>query len=244
MQHTNIEWTATKNPDGTISKGYVWNPVTGCSKVSAGCKNCYAEAIANRFWGERKFTDVQIHPNKLSEPFKKKKRGIVFVNSMSDLFHPAVPDEFIIRLWLSMACAPWHTFIILTKRPQRMFQFFKEAKQTLPNVWLGVSVENQDAINGRIPFLLKTPAAKRIVSVEPMLSFVDFFSFDLKMLDWIICGGESGPGARPHPALVDVRHLKDQCVRAGVPFFLKQMWGEKTPQLDGQIWDQKPERKL
>ena len=243
MQKSSIEW---------LQGGMVWNPTTGCSKVSAGCKNCYAEAIAKRFWGERKFADVRCHPERLDQPAKVKKPQRVFVDSMSDLFHKDVPLDFILRVWMVMGYAPQHTFIVLTKRPERMKNFITNwlpgawglatmslrlLEKPIPNVWLGVSVEDQKTADERIPLLLQTPAAKRIVSVEPMLERIEY---DWSKLDWVIVGGESGPGARPHPNHKDVLHLANQCVKAGVPFFLKQMWGAKMPYLAGQIWDQTP----
>jgi protein gp37 len=244
---TTIEWT-----DET------WNPVTGCTKVSQGCKNCYAETIANRFWGERKFTDVLCHEDRLEIPIHWRKPRRVFVNSMSDLFHPDVPFSFVDKVVAIMQEAYRHTFQILTKRPERMWEYFEKRLDgewrfihldhaiaamgrphptvtmfPFPNIWLGVSVEDQATANERIPWLLKTPAAVRFVSYEPALGPVNIWQacglvpdswFSNSGLDWIICGGESGPGARPmHPDWA--RSLRDQCVSAGVPFFFKQ-WGE------------------
>jgi protein gp37 len=265
MQKSKIEWA-----------DMVFNPTTGCTKVSAGCKNCYAESIAKRFWGDRPFTDVQCHYNRLEDPLKVKKPQMVFVDSMSDLFHKDVPFEFIDRVFETMHLAYWHTFIILTKRHVRMCAYMQTHYKpggfaVLPNVWPGVSVENQATADERIPLLLQTPAAKRIVSIEPMLEAVNpcrvhdranqvyydalggsRFDYDIHgfgvaapmpiKLDWILCGGESGKNARPSPSVEDVRYLKDQCVEAGVPFFLKQLNGVKMPLLDGRVWDQKPER--
>jgi protein gp37 len=245
----------------------VWNPVTGCTKVSEGCRNCYAEGIAKRFWGERKFTDVQFHLERMDEPSHWRKPAKIFVNSMSDLFHPDVPDGFIFGCFMRMATANRHTFIILTKRPERMRDWIKNNWMTdidevynkeliLDNVWLGVSVEDQKTADERIPILLQTPAAVRFVSIEPMLESISLGGFDGKtyrpwldyhaqkvMIDWVICGGESGSSARPHPHYIDILNLKNQCVSAGVPFFLKQMWGKKMPELDGQTWKQYPEVK-
>lgn len=237
---TSIEW-ATK----------VWNPVTGCTKVSEGCRHCYAERVAKRFWGERDFSDIRCHEDRLVDPLHWKKPQRVFVNSMSDLFHPEVPEAFQHRLFKVMKECPQHIFMILTKRPDRMFErvpFFP-----MNNVWLGVSIENQQAANERIPFLLKTPAGKLFISIEPMLGPIDLDNIippghydrrilstmgvsvysgnngpcaleDHQKLDWVICGGESGPDARPlYPDWV--RALRDQCVHNGIPFFFKQ-WGE------------------
>jgi protein gp37 len=251
MGDTTIEW-ATK----------VWNPVTGCTKVSAGCKNCYAERIANRFWGERKFTDVQCHDERLCDPQQWKKPQRVFVNSMSDLFHPDVRDEFIDKVFWKMADCDRHTFIILTKRVTRMHQYIAghvwgEPGRALPNVWLGVSAENQIEADRRIPILLQTPAAKRFVSIEPMLgeillqgwserwhlmrNYLDQGGIQDRQqrgpLGWVICGCESGPGARPFD-LDWARVLRDQCQEASVPFFFKQARIDgkliKQPELDGR----------
>ena len=209
MTKTSIEWCDE-----------IWNPTTGCTKVSAGCKNCYAERIAKRFWGERKFTDVQCHPERLDKPFYWRKPRRVFVDSMSDLFHPDVPDDFILEVFVAMEDSPNYTFMILTKRPDRMLDFRKRRwvirdgePWVYPNIWLGVSVENQQAADERIPLLLQTSAAVRFVSVEPMLEKIDLrkvqmpdgddlgptlfnFGYDVG-IDWVICGCESGPGARP-----------------------------------------------
>ncbi|MHB1098118.1 MAG: DUF5131 family protein [Burkholderiales bacterium] len=188
---TSIEWTDV-----------VWNPVTGCSKVSEGCRNCYAEAVAHRFWGARKFTDVQCHADRLAQPLHWKKPRRIFVNSMSDLFHEAVPDEFIDRIFAVMALTSHHTYQILTKRPSRMqdyaaqllnegdrwsrfgdavgplignqaYELAGERPWPLPNVWLGVSIEDPVTADERIPILLRTPAAVRFVSIEPILGIVD-----------------------------------------------------------------------
>ena len=282
-----IEWT-----------GETWNPLRGCSRVSAGCDHCYAEGIAARFSGPgRAFEGVakMVHgkphwtgkiallPDKLSEPLRRRKPTTYFVNSMSDLYHEGVPFEFIDQVFAVMALSPQHTFQILTKRPERMAEYCS-AESTggmdggeplkmydahlrvaraaralinrmarkmptglpwpLPNVWLGVSVEDQATADERIPHLLRTPAAVRFVSYEPALGPVDFTNLDptgtqsemeahgwsalwkdnpigRAWLDWIICGGESGPGARPmHPDWP--RSVRDQCDEAGVPFFFKQ----------------------
>ena len=299
---TEIEWT-----DAT------WNPIRGCSRVSEGCRNCYAERQAHRFsgagqpyegltqlvnghpvwtgkvelvekhlldplkWGlavqacadcgTRTFCDSEKHcPSARPRPRR------IFVNSMSDLFHPNVPDEWIDRIFAVMAMCPQHTFQVLTKRPERMHAYCTDDSSIrrvigaaeliaftlgatvegrvwnnpdgfsgicIPNVHLGVSVEDQATADERIPLLLRTPAAVRFVSAEPLLVAIflrdewmreDIYDDDAivhRWLDWVICGGESGPGARPmHPDWV--RGLRDQCVAAGVPFFFKQ-WGEWGP---------------
>ena len=253
----------------------VWNPVTGCTKVSEGCRHCYAESIARRFWGGRKFTDVQCHEDRLDAPLHWRKPARVFVNSMSDLFHEQVDFEFIDRVFAVMVNCE-HTFMILTKRPARMKAYFDNGggywfgnlRAAPSNVWFGVSIEDQRTADERIPLLLQTPAAVRFVSYEPALGPVDlttcrydgvididalkgeargiyntypFPSSDMKAwpLDWVIMGGESGPGARPmHPDWA--RSMRDQCQVAGVPFFLKQLGGVKMPVLDGKVWAEYP----
>jgi protein gp37 len=232
MTKTKIEWADE-----------VWNPVTGCSKVSQGCKHCYAETIANRFWvNGRKFSDVQCHEERLLVPFNWNKPRRVFVNSMSDLFHDDVPNDFIYAVLNVARNLPQHTFMILTKRPERMREFVfsygpydRETLAGAKNIWLGVSVEDQGTADKRIPVLLQTPAAVRFVSYEPALGPVDFGNFLCetytkggltlgRYLDWIIMGGESGPGARlMHPDWV--RSVRNQCQEVGIPFFFKQ-WGE------------------
>lgn len=226
-----------------------WNCVTGCTKVSQGCRHCYAERDWRRlsanptttYYG-RAFADVQCHPERLGQPLHWTKPRRIFVNSMSDLFHESVPDAFIERVWATMTHAKQHIFQILTKRPERMQSVVKDLSdingRPLPNVWCGVSAENQAAADERIPKLLDTPTAVRFVSIEPMIGPVDLRMGGMSMpdyaphrpqprLNWVICGGESGPRARPmHPGWV--RSLRDQCIAAGVPFLLKQ-WGEWTP---------------
>ena len=286
-----IEWT-----DET------WNPLRGCTRVSAGCEGCYAEGISARFSGPGMAFEgvakmvhgkphwtgqIKLVPEKLAEPLRWRKPRMVFVNSMSDLFHEGVPDEFIDQVFAVMALTPQHTYQVLTKRPERMAEYMKALyamerrvgdaayellnagveqadrstlrpmalfqhafKSSFPNVWLGVSVEDQATADERIPHLLNTPAAVRFVSYEPALGTVDFTTIctgwyfidalrgyryydegparaDCPSLDWIICGGESGPNARPmHPDWA--RSVRDQCAEAGVPFFFKQ-WGEFLP---------------
>jgi protein gp37 len=255
MGKSKIEWTDR-----------VWNPVTGCTKVSAGCKYCYAERLAGRFWGERPFTDVRLHPERLDMPGKWKQPQRIFVNSMSDLFHEKLDLTHILTIFYRMATYDQHTYIVLTKRPKRMVEFFDYWKEyielckaegygffspPLPNVWLGVSVENQAAADERIPLLMQTPAAVRFVSCEPLLGPVDIYEsvyksprekfylvppkfswLKSKNIDWVIAGGESGPDARPmHPDWA--RSLRDQCREAAVPFFFKQWgeWIERSPDL-------------
>lgn len=225
MSKTKIEWT-----DRT------WNPVTGCTKVSQGCKNCYAERMYERFNGKGSFKNITCHTNRLQQPLSWKTPSMVFVNSMSDLFHEDVPFEFINAVFAVMADVNIHTYQILTKRPKIMLEFYEWKAQEFgvpwqpsPNVWLGVSVEDQKAADERIPLLLKAPAAVHFLSCEPLLGSIyldqGYFLpyYDIK---WIIVGGESGPGSRPmHPDWA--RTLRDQCKYERIPFFFKQ-WGDYT----------------
>lgn len=238
--NTGIEWT-----DAT------WNPVTGCDKVSAGCDHCYAETIAHRFDGTPQFPNgfrVTLRPERLDQPFRWRRPRRVFVNSMSDLFHDQVPDYYIAQVFAVMTVARQHTFQILTKRHARMRSLvgrglldlvdheaasmgFKVDRWPLPNVWLGVSAENQQWADIRIPALLDTPAAVRFISAEPLLGPLSIFASSKidrdPGLDWVIAGGESGRGARPmHPSWV--RALRNECAGASVPFLFKQ-WGEYRP---------------
>lgn len=234
-QTTAIEWTES-----------TWNPVRGCTKVSPGCKHCYAETFAERWRGipghpyEQGF-DLRLVPEKLEEPLTWKSPRRIFVNSMSDLFHEKVPEGFIRRVFEVMEEAAWHTFQILTKRSARVREL---APRLLwpPNVWQGVSVENAH-YTFRVGDLQQVPAAVRFLSVEPLLGPIP--SLPLDGISWVIVGGESGPRHRPlDPAWV--RQIRDQCVQARVPFFFKQ-WGGRTPKaggrrLDGREWDQMPAR--
>lgn len=228
-----IEWT-----DST------WNPVRGCTKVSPGCKHCYALTFAERWRGvpghpyEQGF-DLRLVPEKLEEPLRWKTPRRIFVNSMSDLFHDEVPLPYIRRVFAVMQKTPWHTFQVLTKRAERL----AELAPRLPwpvNVWQGVSIETARYLP-RIDSLRRVPAAVRFLSLEPLLGPLPAIPFD--GISWVIVGGESGRGHRP----IDpdwVREIRDQCLDAGVPFFFKQ-WGGKTPKaggrlLDGDEWNQMP----
>ena len=228
-----IEWTET-----------TWNPVTGCTKISQGCKHCYAERMSKRLqaMGMEKYRrgfEVAIHESTLQDPLKWKKPSIVFVNSMSDLFHKAVPSEYIQAVFEVMNKAPQHTFQVLTKRPARVNQLGLMLDWT-PNIWLGTSIESERWLR-RIDLLKATGAHTKFLSLEPLLGPLP----DLEMsgIDWVIVGGESGPGARPlNP--VWVRHIRDNCVESGTPFFFKQ-WGgifkKRTGRiLDGRTWDEMP----
>ncbi len=233
-QTTAIEWTQA-----------TWNPVRGCTKVSPGCKHCYAETFAERWRGiaghpyEQGF-DLRLVPEKLEEPLSWKKPRRIFVNSMSDLFHEKVSEDFIRRVFEIMEQASWHTFQILTKRSARV----RELAPSLPwphNVWQGVSVESAK-YTFRVADLQQVPAAVRFLSVEPLLGPIP--ALPLERISWVIVGGESGPKHRPlQPAWA--REIRDQCIKAHVPFFFKQ-WGGRTPkaggrELDGREWDQMPE---
>jgi protein gp37 len=234
-----IEWT-----DAT------WNPVRGCTKISPGCTHCYAETFAERFRGvpghpyEQGF-DLRLVPEKLADPVRWRTPRRVFVNSMSDLFHEDVPDAYVVAVAKVMQTANWHTYQVLTKRSERMRDMLQGSLRfaaELRHVWWGVSVEDRRHGLPRIDHLRDAPAAIRFLSVEPLLE--DLGSVNLKGIDWVIVGGESGPGART----VDpnwVRSLRDQCRTATVPFFFKQ-WGGRVKsktgrELDGRTHDDMPE---
>ena len=234
-----IEWT-----DAT------WNPVRGCTKISPGCTHCYAETFAERFRGvpghpfEHGF-DLRIVPEKLGDPLRWSGSRRVFVNSMSDLFHDKVPDDYIDQVARVMSLADWHTFQVLTKRPARMVSLLQGKLRhaaKAPHIWWGVSVENRKHGLPRIDLLRAAPVAVRFLSVEPLLE--DLGTFDLTGINWVIVGGESGAGARPMKADW-VRSIRDQCAAAKVPFFFKQ-WGgvrksETGRELDGSIWGEFPD---
>lgn len=295
MGQTKIEWATDS-----------WNPVTGCTKISPGCQNCYAERMSKRLAGRCGYPKdepfrVTLHPERLDEPMHWRKPRRIFVCSMGDLFHEDVPGEFIGQAFNAMCNAQWfhgHIFLVLTKRPERMLGVIKAIEQgimeqrkpikldngftrhqmtfhfPLQNIWLGVTAENQEQADKRIPILLQIPAAVRFVSVESMLGPVDltkeYLSYTcgdypfphlasehrtrlIDLLDWVICGGETGPGAREMKSSWAVA-LKDQCVAAGVPFFFKK-FGDFTKKrlhipghpweyerlLDGRTWDEYPE---
>lgn len=235
-----IEWT-----DAT------WNPVRGCTKISPGCKHCYAETFAERFRGvkghpyEQGF-DLRLVPDKLGEPLRWRSSKMIFVNSMSDLFHDRVPDDYIVAVAKVMAIAKWHTYQVLTKRSERFKKLLNTklrfaAEQR--NIWWGVSVEDKEYGLPRIEELRKARAAMRFLSVEPLLE--DLGQVSLEGVDWVIVGGESGAGARPMKKEW-VLSVRDQCRRNGVPFFFKQ-WGgvrkaEAGRRLDGRTYNEFPER--
>jgi protein gp37 len=270
---TKIEWTEE-----------TWNPVTGCTPISEGCQNCYAKRMAKRLAGRCGYPKdepfkVTLHLDKLKQPLKWKKPRRIFVCSMGDLFHNDVPINWLQEVFDVMWVNKHHTFLILTKRPDKVLKYIEIAKKlnywaVLPNVWLGVTAENQQRADERIPILLQIPAAKRFVSVEPMLGPLDLTNirFDkwtvmnllegcgitnrpgymgqslpnvhCNKIDWVICGSESGPNHRK-TKIEWIRDLREQCISANVPFFLKQMEINgrmvKMPELDGKIWAQFPE---
>ncbi len=232
--NSGIEWTEA-----------TWNPLTGCTKVSAGCKHCYAETMAKRLraMGQPNYRNgfkITLHEHMLDVPFTWKKPRKVFVNSMSDLFHPDVPDDFIHRVFDVMVQCPQHQFQVLTKRPERVAQMSGE----LPwpeNVWMGTSVEDLRVVS-RIDHLRLADAATRFLSLEPLLGPLP--NLDLTGIHWVIVGGESGPKARPIDAEW-VTDIRDQCLETDVPFFFKQ-WGGRNKKktgrlLEGRTWDEFPE---
>ncbi len=230
---SSIEWT-----------GSTWNPVTGCTKLSAGCQNCYAERMAKRLqaMGQSNYAQgftVVCHEQVLDLPLRWKRPRLVFVNSMSDLFHDAVPLDFIQEVFKVMRRANHHVFQVLTKRAERLARL-SPVLDWPENVWAGVTVERSD-YKHRIDFLRMTDAAVKFVSAEPLLD--DLGELDLTGIGWIIAGGESGPGARPMQAEW-VRAIRDQCLHCDVPFFFKQWGGVHKKKagraLDGRTWEQMP----
>ncbi len=230
---SNIEWTEA-----------TWNPLTGCNKVSPGCKNCYAEKLSYRLqkmgqYNYRNGFALTLHHQALEIPLKWKKPKVIFVNSMSDLFHKEVPLSFVQQVFTVMNQCPQHQFQILTKRADRLEKLSKQVKWT-DNIWMGVSVENNRYIN-RIEHLLNTKAKIKFLSLEPLLGPLK--RLKLKGIDWVIVGGESGPNARTIQ-LEWVVEIRDQCIAQKVPFFFKQ-WGgvrkHKTGRLlEGRTWDEMP----
>lgn len=229
-----IEWTES-----------TWNPITGCDKVSPGCKNCYAERMARRLkaMGQPNYANgfqLTLHEHMIDLPLRWKKPQLIFVNSMSDLFHEAVPLEFILKTIHVMERASWHTFQVLTKRSEKLLNY--DSKIDWPNnVWMGVSVESEDYLY-RVEHLRRTHACSKFISFEPLLGPIHEPNFE--GIDWVIAGGESGPKARP---LMEewVVEIKDHCISARVPFFFKQ-WGGVRKKLNGRTlqgrtWDQLPD---
>jgi protein gp37 len=232
-EHSGIEWTES-----------TWNPLTGCTKVSPGCKHCYAERMAKRLqaMGQANYRNgfkLTLHENVLAKPLERKKPQVIFVNSMSDLFHKDVPVEFILRTFDVMRQAHWHTFQVLTKRAERLEELNSEIAWP-ENVWMGVSVETEK-YTFRIDHLRRTDVKVKFLSLEPLLGPLP----DLKLdgINWAIVGGESGPGARSlDPAWVT--DIRDQCQKAKVPFFFKQWGGVQKKRagrtLEGRTWDEMP----
>lgn len=233
MANSKIEWTES-----------TWNPLTGCSKISSGCKNCYAERMALRLqaMGQPNYKNgfnLSLHEHVLELPLRWKSPKMIFVNSMSDLFHEGVPIDFIQKVFHVMRKASWHSFQVLTKRSNQLLELDNVLEWT-DNVWVGVSVENEEYLF-RIDHLRQTHAKIKFLSLEPLLGPLQ----DLKLdgIDWVIVGGESGPGSRPINEYW-VKDIRDQCQNASVPFFFKQ-WGGKNKKktgrlLDGRTWDELP----
>jgi protein gp37 len=241
---TGIEWTET-----------TWNPTTGCDRISAGCDNCYALTLAKRLksMGQAKYQNdgdprtsgpgfgITLHPSTLLLPYRWQGSRLVFVNSMSDLFHARVPLGFVRDVFDVIAATPQHTYQLLTKRSSRLPKI-ADRLEWPSNLWLGVSVEDAQAVS-RVDHLRAVPAAVRFLSCEPLIGPLD--GLDLADVDWVIVGGESGPDHRPlDPSWVTA--IRDNCVQAGIPFFFKQ-WGGRTPkaggrELEGHVWDEMPTR--
>jgi protein gp37 len=227
---SSIEWTEA-----------TWNPLTGCTKISPGCKHCYAETMSRRLkaMGQRNYANgfkLTLHEHMLPLPLQWRKPQTIFVNSMSDLFHHDVPVDYIVDVARVMRSCHWHTFQVLTKRSERMRDLLRHELAFVsqaPNVWWGVSVENRKSGVPRIGHLRSAPAAVRFLSIEPLLE--DVGALDLDGIAWVIVGGESGPGARPvQPGWVT--SIRDQCANADVPFFFKQ-WGGTRKKLAGRTLD-------
>jgi protein gp37 len=237
LAQSTIEWTES-----------TWNPVTGCNKISPGCKYCYAERMAKRLqaMGQPNYANgfqVTLHPHMLERPLTWKKPQTIFVNSMSDLFHHDVPPAFIRRVFDTMRRAHWHQFQVLTKRADRLLELSPQLEWPA-NVWMGVSVETEDYAS-RIDHLRQTGAQVKFLSLEPLLGPLP--NLNLTQIDWVIVGGESGPGARPMAEkwVIDIRN---QCQAAEVPFFFKQWGGVRKKKagrvLKGRTWDEMPVQKV
>jgi len=234
MATSSIEWTQM-----------TWNPTTGCTKISAGCKNCYAEKMTRRLiaMGQKKykagFNTIVTHPNTLMIPYKWKSNKMIFVDSMSDLFHKDVPISFIKQVFRVMNENPQHIFQVLTKRAKRLFDLHEKLEWT-DNIWMGVTIENNDVLD-RVDYLRKTNAKVKFLSLEPLLSEINIIN--LKKIDWVIVGGESGFSARPIE-IEWVKSIKKQCKQNKVPFFFKQ-WGGKNKKnagrlLEGKLYSEMP----
>jgi protein gp37 len=235
-QNSHIEWTEA-----------TWNPVTGCDKISPGCKFCYAKRMADRLkaMGSERYRNafkLSLQPDLVDLPLRWKQPKVIFVNSMSDLFHVKIPDEFIRSVFETMNAAHWHTFQVLTKRSDRLAAIAPSLNWT-SNIWMGVSVESPD-YTFRIDDLVKVPSAVRFLSVEPFLAPIP--RLPLKGIDWVIVGGESGPKSRPMEGEW-ARQIRNRCVDKEVPFFFKQWGGVNKKRagriLDGRTWDEMPKPK-
>jgi len=237
MNRSKIEWTES-----------TWNPVSGCSKISRGCENCYAERMAMRLKamgtrGYEKGFEVTLHPYALDKPLHMKKPQMIFVNSMSDIFHEKVPDDYIQKIFDVMNRAHWHIFQVLTKRPERLKEISNKVNWT-PNIWMGATIEADEYVH-RADYLRECPAQIKFLSLEPLLGPVDHL--DYRGIDWVIVGGESGPGARimRKEWALDIR---DRCREYGVDFFFKQWGGTNKKKsgrmLDGAYYDEMPEVRL
>lgn len=234
MSKSKIEWTES-----------TWNPVSGCTKISRGCDNCYAERMAMRLkaMGTRGYEngfDVTLHPHALEKPLKMKKPQVIFVNSMSDIFHEKIPDEFIIKIFDVMNRACWHTFQVLTKRPKRVAKIADKLNWT-NNIWMGVTVEANEYVD-RVDYLRNCPAKIKFLSLEPLIDSVD--KLDYTGIDWVIAGGESGYGARVMQKEWALE-IRDRCENENIDFFFKQWGGVNKKKagrlLDGKIYDDMPE---
>ena len=233
MSKSKIEWTES-----------TWNPVSGCTKISNGCENCYAERMAKRLqaMGTKGYEDgfkVTIHPESLEKPLKMKKPQMIFVNSMSDIFHKDIDDEYIIKIFEVMNKANWHTFQVLTKRPERLEQIAHKLSWT-DNIWMGVTVEANDYVE-RVEYLRNLDIKVKFLSVEPLIDSVD--KMDYTGIDWVIVGGESGYGCRKIKKEW-VLEVKEKCKKNNIPFFFKQWGGVNKKKngrlLDGKIYDNMP----
>ena len=231
--NSKIEWTET-----------TWNPVTGCTKISTGCQNCYAYTLAKRLkaMSNPRYIngfDITLHDDLIDKPLFWKSPRKIFVNSMSDLFHENIPIEFIEKIFTTMNKAHWHTFQVLTKRSDNLKKLSPLLKWT-KNIWMGVTVESYSE-KYRIDDLKETDAAIKFLSLEPLLSSLG--EIDLSKIDWVIVGGESGPKARPMN-IEWVREIRDQCIEQNTPFFFKQWGGVNKKKngrlLDGKLWDEYP----
>ena len=234
MSKSKIEWTES-----------TWNPVSGCTKISRGCDNCYAERMAMRLkaMGTRGYEngfDVTLHPHALEKPLKMKKPQVIFVNSMSDIFHEKIPDEFIFQIFDVMNRAYWHTFQVLTKRPKRLAKMADKLNWT-DNIWMGVTVEANEYVD-RVDYLRDCPAQTKFLSLEPLIDSVDKLNY--AGIDWVIAGGESGYGARVMQKEW-VLEIRDRCENENINFFFKQWGGVNKKKngrlLEGKIYDDMPE---